>query len=100
MIKEKNIGSTLEDFLKEEKRYEEAQSQAIKRVLVWQLEEAIKNKKMTKAEMARRMHTSRSQLDRLLDPENEKIQLDTMMKAAAAVGKQVRIELEDLPLSA
>jgi len=59
MIKEKNIGSTLEDFLKEENRYEEAQSQAIK------------NEKITKAEMARRMHTSRFQLDRLLDPENE-----------------------------
>lgn len=100
MIKEKNIGSTLEDFLKEENRYEEAQAQAIKRVLVWQLEEAIKKEKMSKAEMARRMHTSRSQLDRLLDPENEKIQLDTIMKAATAIGKQVRIELVDMPLSA
>ncbi len=95
MMKEKNIGSTLEDFLKEENRYEEAQAQAIKRVLVWQLEEAIKKEKLTKSEMARRMHTSRSQLDRLLDPDNQKIQLDTVIKAATAIGKQIRIELID-----
>jgi len=95
MIKEKNIGSTLEDFLKEENRYEEAQAQAIKRVLAWQLEEAIKKEKLSKSEMARRMHTSRSQLDRLLDPNNQKIQLDTMVRAAAVIGKQLRIELVD-----
>ncbi len=100
MIKEKNIGSSLEDFLKEENRYEEAQTQAIKRILVWQLEEAMKKEEITKSEMARKMKTSRSQLDRLLDPDNQRIQLDTMMKAAAAVGKQVRIDLIDLPLSA
>lgn len=93
MIKEKNKGSTLEDFLKEENRYEEAQAQAIKRVLAWQLEEAIKKEKLSKSEMARRMHTSRSQLDRLLDPNNQKIQLDTMVRAAAVIGKQLRIEL-------
>jgi antitoxin HicB len=93
MIKEKNIGSTLESFLKEEGNYEETQAIAIKRVISWQLQETMKKQHISKSEMARRMNTSRAHLDRLLDPENDKVQLDTLYKAASAVGKQLHLEL-------
>ena len=93
MIKEKNIGSTLESFLKEEGNHEETQAVAIKRVISWQLQETMKKQHISKSEMARRMNTSRAHLDRLLDPENDKVQLDTLYKAASAVGKQLRLEL-------
>jgi len=89
------IGSSFDDFLKEEEIYETVQVSAIKRVLAWQLEQAMTNESISKSEMARRMNTSRSQLDRLLDPENPRIQLDTVMKAAAALGKEFRMELVD-----
>ncbi|MCP4269707.1 MAG: XRE family transcriptional regulator [Candidatus Brocadiaceae bacterium] len=93
MIKEKNIGSTLESFLKEEGNYEETQATAIKRVLSWQLLETMRKQRISKSEMARRMKTSRAHLDRLLDPENDKVQLHTLYKAASAVGKQLHMEL-------
>lgn len=93
MIEDKNIGSSLEDFLQEEGRLEEARQVAAKRVLSWQLQEAMKSLHLNKAEMAKRMHTSRSQLDRLLDPDNDKVQLDTLNRAAAIVGKRLKIEL-------
>ena len=93
MVKEKNIGSTLESFLKEEGNYEETQSTAIKRVISWQLQETMKKQNISKSEMARRMKTSRAQLDRLLGPENDKVQLDTLYKAASAVGKELYLEL-------
>ncbi|MGR3218400.1 MAG: helix-turn-helix domain-containing protein [Candidatus Anammoxibacter sp.] len=93
MIKKKNIGSTLESFLKEDKIYEESQVTAIKRVIAWQLERAMNEKDISKSEMARRMNTSRAYLDRLLDPENDKIQLNTLYKAASVVGKQLHVEL-------
>ena len=89
----KHIGSLFDDFLKEEGIYEEVQSTAIKRVLAWQLEQAMKKRKITKIEMARRMETSRAQLDRLLDPENESVTLATLTRAAAVVGRKVRLEL-------
>lgn len=91
------IGSSFDEFLKDEGIYEEVQAAAIKRVLTWQLEQAMESAHISKAEMARRMHTSRSHLDRLLDPDNERVRLDTLMKAAAAVGKRIRIELENHP---
>lgn len=96
-MKNGSIGSSFDDFLQEEGIYEEVQATAIKRVLSWQLQQAMESAHISKAEMARRMHTSRSHLDRLLDPDNERIQLDTLMKAASAVGKRVRIELENQP---
>jgi predicted XRE-type DNA-binding protein len=95
MIEENNIGSSLEDFLREEDRLEEAQQIAAKRVLAWQLQQAMDRQHLNKVEMAKRMHTSRSQLDRLLDPDNNKVQLDTLNRAAAIVGKRLRIELVD-----
>ena len=87
------IGGLVEDWLKEEGIYEEATTAAIKRVLAWQLEQAMKENKLTKTAMAKRMETSRPQLDRLLDPENGNVTLDTLTKAAAAVGRKVRLEL-------
>ena len=88
-----NIGSSLEDFLHEEGIYEDATNYAIKRVLAWQVEQAMREQGITKVEMARRMGTSRAHLDRLLDPANDKVQLDTVQRAAAAIGRKVRMEL-------
>lgn len=91
----KHIGSTLESFLAEEGRLEESRQLAIKRVVAWQLQEAMKAQHITKLEMARQLHTSRSQLDRLLDPDNDSVQLDTLQRAAALVGKRVQLHLID-----
>lgn len=94
MTKQKGrIGSTFEDFLKEEGTYEETTAIAVKRVLAWQLAQAMKEKQMSKNQMAKAMDTSRSQLDRILDPNNENIQLNTVIKAAQVLGRQLRIEL-------
>ncbi len=97
MLDEKNIGSSLEDFLQDEGRLEEARQIAVKRVLAWQLEQAMENLHLNKVEMARRMRTSRSQLDRLLDPDNDKVQLDALNRAASIVGKRLKLELVDGP---
>ncbi len=88
-----HLGSSFEDFLAEEGIRDEANAHAVKRVLAWQLEEAMKAQGISKVEMARRMGTSRAHLDRLLDPNNEKVQLDTVQRAAAAVGRRLRLEL-------
>ena len=87
------VGSTLDDFLKEDGTYDSTQAVAIKRLLAWQIGQAMERKHITKAEMARRMDTSRSQLDRLLDPESNSVTLETLTRAARAVGRQVRVEL-------
>lgn len=86
-------GSSFDDFLREEGVYEKTQAVAIKRVLAWQLTEEMKKRKLTKTEMAKRMATSRSQLDRLLDPENADVKLDTLARAARAVNCELRLEL-------
>ena len=70
-----------------------AQAVAVKRVLASQIEKAMTENRLTKAEMARRMETSRSQLNRLLDPETESVTLDTLARAAEAVGRRVRVEI-------
>ncbi|HEY1935047.1 MAG TPA: XRE family transcriptional regulator [Acetobacteraceae bacterium] len=88
-----HIGSSFADFLKEEGLYEEVTAHAIKRVLAWQIEQAMQEQGLTKVEMAKRMKTSRAQLDRLLDPNNDKVQLDTIQRAAAAVGRKLHLEL-------
>lgn len=94
-MKSKNAhhGSSFEEFLKSEGLLESARAHAAKRVLAWQIQEAMKKKKYTKTTMARRMKTSRAHLDRLLDPTNDRIQLDTAERAAAAVGRTLRAEL-------
>ena len=88
-----HFGSSFDDWLKEQGIYEEATTHAIKRVLAWQIEQAMKAQGISKAEMARRMHTSRTQLERLLDPDNDKVQLDTVQRAAAAIGRTLKLEL-------
>ncbi len=93
----KHLGSSFEDFLKDEGIHEEATTHAIKRVLTWQISEAMKSKRISKSEMAKRMQTSRSQLERFLDPENSKVLLETVQRAAAAIGKRVTISLENEP---
>lgn len=97
MTKRKNPhrGSSLDDFLDEEGILEEATAGAIKRVLSWQFAQAMKREGLTKATLARRMKTSRAQLDRLLDPDNQSVTLSTLTRAAETLGKRVHIELVD-----
>ncbi len=92
-VKKKNIGSTFDSFLREEGIYEEVTAVAIKRVVARQVEAAMKEKSLTKAEMARRMNTSRAALDRLLDPGNDAVTLSTLQRAALVVGRELRVEL-------
>jgi antitoxin HicB len=92
-MKKKNIGSSFDSWLREEGIYEQATSNAIKRVLARQVAEAMKERNLSKAEMAKRMHTSRASLDRLLDPENDAVTLITLQKAAAVVGRGIKLEL-------
>ena len=91
--KNPNRGSAFADYLKDEGTYEETTSVAVKRVLAWQLEQAMEKEQLSKNQMAKRMKTSHSQLDRILDPDNPKIQLDTIMKAASVLGRKVRFEI-------
>jgi antitoxin HicB len=88
----RHTGSRLDDFLKEEGIFEEAQAQAIKEVVAWQLEEAMKKRKISKNKMATLMKTSRTQVDRLLNPKSD-ITLGSLRRAAAIVGRRVSIEL-------
>jgi len=90
-------GSDFDDFLKEEGVYEEVQAKALKRALSEQLGDSMQAAKLTKVGMAQKMETSRSQLDRVLDPNNTSIQLDTLIKAARAVGKVVEIKIKKAP---
>jgi predicted XRE-type DNA-binding protein len=92
----RHTGSSFEDFLKEEGIAEEVTAKALKRALSEQLRDAMEAQAMTKVAMAAHMATSRSQLDRLLDPDNLKIQFDSLIRAAAAVGKTVEIKLIDI----
>jgi predicted XRE-type DNA-binding protein len=89
-----HAGGSFDDFLKEDGIYEEVQARALKRALAEQLDDAMQSSKLSKVNMAQRMATSRSQLDRVLDPSNLSIQLDTLIKAASAVGKTVEIRLK------
>lgn len=92
-----HAGSSFDDFLKEDGIYEEVQASALKRALSEQLMDAMQSNNITKVSMAQRMATSRSQLDRVLDPSNLSIQLDTLIKAANAVGRTVEIRLKTTP---
>ena len=86
-------GQTFDDFLKEQGTYEKTTEQAVKRVLAFQLTEAMKQQGISKVEMARRLHTSRSQIDRLLDPAHDGVTISTLSRAAKAVGRELRLEL-------
>lgn len=91
-MSKKHMGSSIDDFLKEEGIFEEAQAQAIKEVVAWQLAETMKKRKISKARMAAMLKMSRTQVDRLLDPNND-ITLSSLQRAAAVVGRRVTIEL-------
>ena len=92
-VEQGKAGTLFEDFLKEEGIHEEATEQAVKRVLAFQLAEAMKAQKISKVEMARRLQTSRSQLARLLDPDNDSVTLAVLSRAARIVGREIRLEL-------
>ena len=92
-MRRENRGSSFDGWLQEEGIYDEVSAAAIKRVLARQIEHAMKEKRLSKAEVARRMQTSRAALDRLLDAQNGSVTLNTLYRAAAAVGRQVRLEL-------
>lgn len=89
----KNIGSSFDDFLKEEGLLEDATAVAVKRYIAYRLAKRMSEKNLSKSEMARRMQTSRSALDRLLDPENDSVTLQTLQSAAQALGGRLNIEL-------
>jgi antitoxin HicB len=93
--KHPHIGSSFDDFLAEEGMLERVNARALKRVIAWQLSQAMESKELTKTEMAERMGTSRTSLDRLLDSSNASVTLLTLERAAIAVGKRLRIELVD-----
>jgi antitoxin HicB len=88
----KHMGSSIDDFLKAEGIFEEAQTEAVKEVVAWQLAEEMRKKNISKARMAAMLKTSRSQVDRLLDPKND-IMLSSLQRAAAMLGRRVTIEL-------
>ncbi len=87
------IGMSFEDYLAGQGTLEETRAVAVKRVLAWQLEQAMEERQMSKSAMARAMRTSRSQLERILDPDNDHIRLDTLAAAARVLGLSLRIEL-------
>ena len=91
-MSKKHMGSSLDDFLREEGIFEEAQAQAVKEVVAWQLAEAMKKQKISKNKLATLLKTSRTQVDRILDPKND-ITLGSLQRAAAMVGRRVTIEL-------
>lgn len=90
----KFIGSSFDDFLKEEGIFEECEATAIKRVIAWQLQNYMKESHATKTEIARQLGTSRSLVDKILDATNPSITLATILKIAKVVGKNVRVEFE------
>ena len=87
-----HMGSSIDDFLKEEGIFEEAQAQAVKEVVAWQLDVAMRKRKISKNKMAKLLKTSRTQVDRLLSPKSD-ITLSSLQRAAAMVGRRVLIEL-------
>ena len=91
-MSKKHMGSSIDDFLKEEGIFEEAQAQAVKEVVAWQLAEAMREKNISKNKMATLLKMSRSQVDRILDPKND-ITLGSLQRAAAMVGRRLTIEL-------
>jgi antitoxin HicB len=86
-------GSTVDDFLKDEGVLEEFRAIAIKEVIAWQIQQAMKKKKLSKSKMAELMETSRAQLDRLLDPKQGNVTLETLHRAAHVLGRELRVEI-------
>jgi len=92
-IEKGHMGTSFDDFLRDENIYEETVERAIKRVLSRQIKAAMEEEELTKSAMAKKMQTSRQALDRLLDPENKSVTLSTLARAAEAVGRKLKVEL-------
>ncbi|MEI8029463.1 MAG: Fis family transcriptional regulator [Comamonadaceae bacterium] len=92
-MKKQNVGSDFDDFLAEEGMLEEVTAVAVKRVIAWQIEQEMSAQKITKTAMAKKMHTSRASLNRLLDEDDTSLTLATLAGAAAALGRRIKLEL-------
>jgi predicted XRE-type DNA-binding protein len=93
-MKNKHSGSSLDDWLEEESLLEDATAVAVKRVIAWQILQAMEKQQITKTDMAKRMHTSRAALNRLLDESDTSVTLMTLASAAAALGKKMQFQLQ------
>ena len=93
MARNKHEGPTLESFLEEQGTLAEFQAKAIKEVIAWQLANAMRERKLSKTRLATIMHTSRTQVDRVLDPNDGNVTIETLQRAAAIVGRRVQLEL-------
>ena len=93
MADTKHRGDTLDSFLEEQGDLTEFQARAIKEVIAWQLAEAMKERKLSKSRLATMMHTSRTQVDRVLDPNDGNVTIETLQRAAAVVGRRVQFAL-------
>ena len=89
----KHRGSGIDAFLQEEGVLEEFQARAVKEVIAWQLGEAMREQKLSKRKLAEMMHTSRTQVDRVLDPNDGNVTIETLQRAAAVIGRKVQVEL-------
>ena len=96
-MNQRNIGGDFDDFLREEHQLEAAEAAALKRVIAYQVAEAMKERRLSKREMASRMQTSRAALERILDPANTSITLATLGRVAAALGKRLSVSFESTP---
>jgi antitoxin HicB len=92
-MENRHVGSGIDDFLHEEGVLEEFQAKAIKEVIAWQLGQAMKDRHISKRKLAALMHTSRTQIERVLDPTNGNVTLETLQRAAAVLGRKVQVEL-------
>lgn len=92
MKKNRHLGSNFDDFLNKDGLLADAEAIAIKRVVAFQVAQMMKKQRISKTDMAHRMKTSRSALDRLLDPDNGSVTLQTLERAAQALGKRLRVE--------
>ena len=90
-----HTGSTFDSFLEEEQILKETEAIAVKRVLAWKIQQAMKEKNISKYAMAKRLRTSRSQVDRLLDPSHVGVTIGTITRAAIVVGKRVQVDIVD-----
>ncbi len=92
-MKNESIGSSFDDFLKEEGIAEEVENRAVRKLISFQLLDTLKNEHLIKAELAHRLDTSRAAVDRLLDPDNDSVTMLTLIKAASVLGKKLKLEL-------
>jgi hypothetical protein len=94
LMKKKHIGSSFDDFLKEESIFDRSSAVAVKRIIAWQIEQEMIKQKLTKTLMAKKMHTSRAALNRLLDESDTSLTLLTLTSAASALGKMIKFEMK------